>query len=85
MIELSKRSIDVGIVVADIDVALAFYGEDTDTAKRVSRHGRVVFDPKLRQNTSARRFKAEGTLRISVLDLFHLFKVLYTGGKTSRQ
>ena len=67
------------------NVALAFYGEDTDTAKRVSRHGRVVFDPKLRQNTSARRFKAEGTLRISVLYLFHFFKVLYTGGKTSRQ
>jgi glycosyltransferase involved in cell wall biosynthesis len=61
------------------DTSITFYGEDTDTAKKVSLHGKVVFDPKLVQKTSARRFKAEGSLKISLLYLFHFFKVLYKG------
>jgi len=58
------------------DVSIAFYGEDTDTAKRVSKQGRVIFDSKLIQKTSARRFKAEGTFKITLLYLFHFFRVL---------
>ncbi len=60
---------------------LAFYGEDTDTARRVVRHGKVVFDRHLIQKTSARRFKAEGSFKITVLYLFHFFKVLFMGAK----
>lgn len=61
------------------DTSITFYGEDTDTARKVSKQGRVLFDSKLVQRTSARRFKAEGTFKITVLYLFHFFKVIYKG------
>jgi len=60
------------------NTALVFYGEDTDTAKRVSRYGKVFFDKKLIMKTSARRFKSEGTFKITVKYLFHFFKVIFS-------
>jgi glycosyltransferase involved in cell wall biosynthesis len=63
------------------DTSILFYGEDTDTAHKVSKYGHVVFDPRLVQKTSARRFKSEGSLKIAVLYIFHFFKVLYKGRK----
>lgn len=61
------------------NTALVFYGEDTDTAKRVSKHGKVIFNKKLTMKTSARRFKNEGTLKITLKYLYHFFKVVLTG------
>ncbi len=58
---------------------LVFYGEDTDTAKRVSKFGKVIFDKKLQMKTSARRFKQEGTLKITFKYLFHFFKIVLGG------
>ncbi|HVT74845.1 MAG TPA: glycosyltransferase [Candidatus Paceibacterota bacterium] len=66
------------------DTSIVFYGEDTDTAKRVARQGRVLFDPRLAQKTSARRFKAEGTMKISALYLFHFFKVICMSGRKKK-
>jgi glycosyltransferase involved in cell wall biosynthesis len=59
------------------DTSITFYGEDTDTARRVSKQGRVLFDTMLVQRTSARRFKSEGTLRILGLYFFHFFRVIF--------
>lgn len=42
-----------------------FWGEDTDTAKRISPYGRIVFDAQLVMKTSGRRFKDEGFMRLS--------------------
>ena len=53
---------------------LLFYGEDTDTAKRVSKYGYIVFSPKIYMKTSARRFKDEGTIKMTAKYLFHFFK-----------
>jgi GT2 family glycosyltransferase len=53
---------------------LTFYGEDTDTAKRVSAHGKVIFSPKVVMKTSARRFKSEGTFNLMFKYWFHFFK-----------
>lgn len=61
------------------DTSIIFYGEDTDTARKVAKHGKIIFDPNLIQKTSARRFKAEGSLKITALYVFHFFKVLYNG------
>ncbi len=61
------------------DTSIVFYGEDTDTAKRVAKHGRVVFKPRLAMKTSARRFKDEGTFRLSLKYLFHFFRVIFVG------
>ena len=58
---------------------LAFYGEDTDTAKRVAKHGRVVFNPKIKMKTSARRFREEGTVKMTARYLFHFFKQTFKG------
>ena len=60
------------------NTALVFYGEDTDTAKRVSKHGKVKFDKNLQMKTSARRFKNEGTLKITGKYIYHFFKVIFT-------
>ncbi len=56
---------------------LTFYGEDTDTAKRVARHGRVIFNNSLAIKTSARRYKAEGFVRIQMTYFFHFFKHIF--------
>ena len=56
------------------DTSIIFYGEDTDTARRVSEKGKIVFSPKFVMDTSARRFKNEGTLKITGLYLYHFFK-----------
>jgi glycosyltransferase involved in cell wall biosynthesis len=63
------------------NVAITFYGEDTDTAKRVAPFGKVVFDPKLIIKSSARRFKAEGNLRIIFKYLFHFWKTIFSSKK----
>ncbi|MDE2233541.1 MAG: glycosyltransferase family 2 protein, partial [Patescibacteria group bacterium] len=56
------------------NTALTFYGEDTDTAKRVSKHGKIVFNPKLIMKTSARRFKNDGVLATEGKYIFHFLK-----------
>lgn len=53
--------------IGGYDTSILFYGEDTDTAKRLSAVGRMIFDPKLTMATSARRYLADGTLKVSLL------------------
>ncbi len=54
--------------------AIKFYGEDTDTAKKIAKHGRVVFNPKFSIKTSARRFKEEGTIHLMLKYWYYFFK-----------
>ncbi|MCX6715708.1 MAG: glycosyltransferase family 2 protein [Candidatus Taylorbacteria bacterium] len=54
--------------------AIKFYGEDTDTARKIARHGRIVFNPKFSIKTSARRFKEEGTIHLMLKYWYHFFK-----------
>jgi len=64
-------------VLADIggyDTSILFYGEDTNTAKRVSSKGKIVFHPQCVMKTSARRFKKEGFLKITIKYFYHFFK-----------
>lgn len=58
------------------NTALTFYGDDTDVPKRLSRFGRCVYDPRLVNRTSARRFKAHGTVRLVLTYWYHFFKQL---------
>ncbi|MFA6601391.1 MAG: glycosyltransferase family 2 protein [Candidatus Paceibacterota bacterium] len=60
------------------NTSILFYGEDTDTAKRVSAHGRVIFSPKVIMKTSARRFKAEGKLNLMSKYWYHFFKQIFS-------
>jgi glycosyltransferase involved in cell wall biosynthesis len=58
------------------NTSIKFYGEDTDTARRVLEYGRVVFDRKLNMKTSARRFKNEGVINITWKYIYHFFKII---------
>ena len=61
------------------NTSLLFYGEDTDTAKRVSQYGRIAFSHKITMKTSARRFKKEGTLKMTGKYFYHFFKHTFKG------
>lgn len=47
------------------DTSIAFYGEDTDIARRASKHGKVKFNPSFIMYSSGRRLSEEGTLKIA--------------------
>lgn len=58
---LKKQAlVDAGGFNINID----FYGEDTDTAIRLSKQGKVVFDMDMWVYTSARRMQQEGMIKI---------------------
>jgi glycosyltransferase involved in cell wall biosynthesis len=59
---VSRRAL---IAVGGFDTSIAFYGEDTDIARRISKVGPVLFTLKLRMFTSARRLNKEGILRMA--------------------
>ncbi len=46
--------------IGGFDETIAFYGEDTDIARRLHTVGKVVFTSRLHIDTSARRFHGEG-------------------------
>lgn len=46
--------------ISGFDTTIAFYGEDTNIARRLSELGEVVFDMNLVMHTSARRLHVEG-------------------------
>ncbi len=62
------------------NTALTFYGEDTDTAKRVSKFGKVIFSNRMIMKTSARRFKAEGIIKLQLKYLKYFFKTIMAKG-----
>ncbi len=51
--------------IGGFDTSIAFYGEDTDIARRVSRVGKVKFTFKLKMFSSARRLNKEGMLTMA--------------------
>jgi glycosyltransferase involved in cell wall biosynthesis len=57
-----KAMIRAGLFNTEID----FYGEDTDTAKRLSRVGAVLFSLRMYAYTSARRMDEEGLFRVGL-------------------
>jgi cellulose synthase/poly-beta-1,6-N-acetylglucosamine synthase-like glycosyltransferase len=59
------------------DTSIDFYGEDTNTAMRVSAFGRVIFSPKVVMKTSARRFKAEGMFNLMFKYWYHFFNQIF--------
>ncbi|WP_213992927.1 glycosyltransferase family A protein [Sodalis sp. dw_96] len=52
--------------IGGFDTSIAFYGEDTNIARRLSGEGRVQFDLEMIMETSARRLKEEGFVTTAV-------------------
>lgn len=59
--------------IGGFDTAIAFYGEDTDIARRLFAKGRVRFDMKLVMDTSARRLQAEGFMTTAIQYVANFF------------
>lgn len=53
--------------IGGYDTGIAFYGEDTMTAKRLKGHGRIVFAPRMRVWSSGRRLEAQGVVKTAWL------------------
>lgn len=53
-----------------------FWGEDSDTAKRVAQHGWIKYSWKISLQTSARRFKKEGFLKLIYLYFKNFFVII---------
>lgn len=56
---------------------IEFYGEDTDTAQRLSKVGKIVFDLDLWVYSSARRMIEEGMLRVGVRYIINYFSIWF--------
>jgi len=59
------------------NTAIVFYGDDTDTAQRVSKYGKIIFDRNFIVKSSARRFKNEGIFKVTFLYVFYFFYVTF--------
>jgi glycosyltransferase involved in cell wall biosynthesis len=59
------------------DTKYTFYGEETDTAKRVQKLGEVRFDLKLIMPTSARRLIKEGIFRTGAKYIVNYFSTIF--------
>jgi len=57
------------------DTSVAFYGEDTMTAKRLERYGKIKFNMKLNLFSSARRLEKQGVLKTTWLYLVNYLYV----------
>ena len=49
------------------DTTIEFYGEDTNTARRTSKYGKIKFSPKLFIYSSSRRLKGQGLFSTTFL------------------
>jgi glycosyltransferase involved in cell wall biosynthesis len=69
--------------IGGFNTSITFYGDDTDLPKRMSKLGKVVFSRRMIMQTSARRFKDEGIVKLQARYLFHFFKVIFQDNKKS--
>jgi glycosyltransferase involved in cell wall biosynthesis len=65
------------------DRSIAFFGEDTDVAVRLSRVGKVKWTFKLRMLTSGRRMESEGLLRTGGRYVLNFLSVTFRGRPAS--
>lgn len=61
--------------IGGFNTAIRFYGDDTDTAKRLSRVGKVLYRSDILVGSSARRFRSDGVFFTFFRYVFHF---LYT-------
>jgi len=67
------------IAAGGFDTTIAFYGEDTDVARRIGKHGMVKWTWRFPMYTSGRRLQKEGLVRMSWLYTLNHLSILWTG------
>jgi len=65
------------------DTSIAFYGEDTMTAKRLQQFGKIKFVMDLKLHSSPRRLKDQGVLKTTWLYLSNYFSVTFKNKSTT--
>ena len=58
---------DVLEKMGGFDTSIQFYGEDTNIARRASKHGKVKFKPTFHMYTSARRLNGQGVWKTGLI------------------
>lgn len=66
------------LAAGGFDTNLKFFGDDTDTGRRLRSVGRVIFSTRTWVYSSARRFKSRGVMRTLALYLWNYFSLLAT-------
>ena len=64
--------------VGGYNTDLVFYGDDTDTAKKMIKTGRVIFDTDLITMSSARRLKSKGYFKTWTIYIYYFFKTIFS-------
>jgi len=71
--------------IGGFDTSIAFYGEDTDIARRISKTGKVVWTFKLPMYTSGRRLKKEGVVRTGWTYAINFFSTTFFHSPTTQE
>jgi cellulose synthase/poly-beta-1,6-N-acetylglucosamine synthase-like glycosyltransferase len=69
--------------VGGYDLNIAFYGEDTMTAKRIQHLGKIVFNMYMVTTTSPRRLEEQGVIKTTWLYLTNYFSVTFKNKSTT--
>ena len=69
--------------VGGYDLSIAFYGEDTMTAKRIQHLGKIVFNMYMITTTSPRRLEEQGVIKTTWLYLTNYFSVTFKNKSTT--
>ena len=77
---IKKKALDN---VGGYDTSIAFYGEDTMTAKRIQHLGKIVFNMYMITTTSPRRLEEQGVIKTTWLYLTNYFSVTFKNKSTT--
>ncbi len=65
--------------IGGFDETIAFYGDDTDIARRLSKIGKVMFSLDFYMYSSARRLKGEGVFATGLRYAINFFSIVFRG------
>jgi len=77
---IKKKALDK---VGGYDLSIAFYGEDTMTAKRIQHLGKIVFNMYMVTTTSPRRLEEQGLIKTTWMYLTNYFSVTFKNKSTT--
>lgn len=63
--------------IGGFEKSIGFYGDDTDTARRLSKVGKVIFNMDFFTYSSIRRFAAEGLLKTNATYAINFFWIVF--------
>lgn len=62
--------------IGGMNTAILFHGDDTDTAKRLTKVGKIIYNPSLTVKSSARRLEEKGAVRTLALYVINFLWII---------